>query len=150
MIAGDQLLPRISSNVSLGTLEPEADPLGQWLDSLFRFRRDLDPDILVLPAHGEPFRGAHVRIDAIANEHASRLDALAAALREAPRRAVDCFAILFGREIEDSVIGLASGEAMAHLRHLERTGRATREDRDGVWWFSDRGLPPATTGLTSM
>ena len=34
MIAGDQVLPRITSNVSLSLSEPEADPLGEWLDSI--------------------------------------------------------------------------------------------------------------------
>lgn len=136
MIAGDQLLPRISSNISLGAMEPEADPLADWLASLARFERDLDPAVLVLPAHGEPFTGAHIRLAALAAGHTDRLDALELLLREAPRRAVDCFVTLFGREIDDSVIGLATGEALAHLRWLERAGRARRDVRDGVWWFS--------------
>ena len=136
MLSGDQLLPRISSNVSLGTMEPEGNPLADWFAALARFRRALAPDVLVLPAHGEPFTGAHVRLDAIAAEHRARLDALEAALAEQPRRAVDCFDTLFGRPIDDPVLALASGEAMAHLRYLERAGRARRAVRDGVWWFS--------------
>jgi hypothetical protein len=31
---------------------------------------------------------------------------------------------------------MATGETLAHLRHLEVTGRAVRETRDGVWWYS--------------
>ena len=54
-----------------------------------------------------------------------------------PRRAVDCFSILFGRAIGDGVYGLATGEAMAHLRHLEAGGRAQREVRDGVAHLTD-------------
>ena len=45
---------------------------------------------------------------------------------------MDCFSVLFGRKIDDSVYGMATGEAMAHLRHLEVEGRAVREERDGV------------------
>ena len=63
-----------------------------------------------------------------------RLDALHDHLRE-PRRAVDCFPILFGRRIDDSIMGLATGEALAHLRRLEVEGRAVREMRDGVRWY---------------
>ncbi|HET9428808.1 MAG TPA: MBL fold metallo-hydrolase [Allosphingosinicella sp.] len=134
LIAGDQVLPRITSNVSLSLSEPEADPLGDWLQSIARLRT-LPEDLLVLPAHGEPFTGLHARLDALAAGHYGRLDALEDHLAE-PRRAVDCFGVLFGRRIDDSVYGLATGEAMAHLRWLENAGRAVREMRDGVAWFS--------------
>jgi glyoxylase-like metal-dependent hydrolase (beta-lactamase superfamily II) len=134
MIAGDQVLPRITSNVSLNLSEPEADPLGDWLASIAKLRQ-LPDSLLVLPSHGEPFTGLHARLDALAHGHADRLDALHAHLAM-PRRAVDCFPILFGRAIDDGLIGLATGEALAHLRHLEVEGRATREARDGVNWYS--------------
>lgn len=133
MISGDQVLPRITSNVSLTLSEPEADPLGEWLASIAKLRL-LPDDLLVLPSHGEPFTGLHARLDALANGHAERLDALHAHLDE-PRRAVDCFSVLFGRQIDDGVYGMATGEAMAHLRHLEVEGRAVREVRDGVHWY---------------
>jgi glyoxylase-like metal-dependent hydrolase (beta-lactamase superfamily II) len=133
LIAGDQLLPRITSNVSLTLSEPRGDPLGDWLASLAKLRT-LPADLLVLPSHGEPFTGLHARIDAVEAGHAGRLDALHEHLAQ-PRRAVDCFTILFGRKIEDGSFGLATGEAMAHLRHLEVTGRAAREWQDGVALF---------------
>lgn len=133
LVSGDQVLPRISSNVSLGSAEPDADPLGEWLSSIDRLLQ-LPDDLLVCPAHGEPFRGLHVRLTALADEHHRRLDELAAAL-DTPRRAVDCFPLLFRRPIGDNQRGLATGETLAHLRHLEVTGRITREDRDGVWWW---------------
>ena len=139
LIAGDQVLPRITSNVSLSLSEPEADPLGDWLDSIARLRQ-LPADLLVLPSHGEPFTGLHARLDALAEGHLGRLEALHDHLAE-PRRAVDCFGILFGRAIGDDVYGMATGEALAHLRRLEVSGRAVREVRDGVAWF--RRLPLA-------
>ena len=43
--------------------------------------------------------------------------------------------MLFGRRIDDGMYGLATGEAMAHLRHLEVTGRARREVKDGAHWY---------------
>jgi glyoxylase-like metal-dependent hydrolase (beta-lactamase superfamily II) len=135
IIAGDQVLPRITSNVSLSLSEPEADPLGDWLSSIAKLRQ-LPDTLLVLPSHGEPFTGLHARLDALAHGHCDRLDALHAYLGEAPRRAVDCFSILFGRAIDDSIIGLATGEALAHLRRLEVEGKAQRDVRDGVHWYS--------------
>jgi glyoxylase-like metal-dependent hydrolase (beta-lactamase superfamily II) len=133
MIAGDQVLPRITSNVSLSLSEPESDPLGEWLDSIARLKL-LPEDLFVLPSHGEPFTGLHARLDALDHGHRDRLDALHRHIRE-PRRAVDCFGVLFGRKIDESVLGLATGEAMAHLRRLEVEGRAVREIRDGFYWY---------------
>ena len=134
LIAGDQVLPRISPNVSLHVNEPGADPLGEWLASIARFRA-LPDDLLVLPGHGDPFYGLHARLDALAREHHDRLDALVAFM-DHPRRAVDCFPHLFRRPIGPDVIGMATGEALAHLRHLEVTGRARRAVSDGIWWYS--------------
>ena len=42
---------------------------------------------------------------------------------------------VFGRKIDDGSLGLATGEAMAHLRHLEVEGRAVRDESDGVYWY---------------
>jgi glyoxylase-like metal-dependent hydrolase (beta-lactamase superfamily II) len=134
LIAGDQVLPTISSNVSLSAAEPYANPLGEWLASIDKLLT-LDANLLVLPAHGRPFRGLHARLHALRDDHHERLDAMAAALTESPRRAVDCFPLLFRREIGDEHRGLATGETLAHLRWLEVEGRVRRESRDGVWWW---------------
>lgn len=134
LISGDQVLPRISSNVSINISEPMADPLGEWLASIDKLLDVLPADLLVCPAHGEPFQGLHVRLRALRDEHLARLDALASHLAE-PRRVIDCFSQLFNREIGSDHRELATGEALAHLRRLELEGRACRETRDGVWWF---------------
>jgi glyoxylase-like metal-dependent hydrolase (beta-lactamase superfamily II) len=139
MIAGDQVLPRITSNVSLSLSEPEADPLGEWLASIEKLKGRSDT-LLVLPSHGEPFTGLHARLDALAHGHRDRLDALHERLGE-PRRAVDCFGTLFARQVDDNLLGLATGEALAHLRRLEVEGRAVRDARDGVHWY--RATPAA-------
>jgi glyoxylase-like metal-dependent hydrolase (beta-lactamase superfamily II) len=134
LVAGDQVLPRISSNVSVGPMEPEADPLGEWLTSIDKLLL-LPDDLLVCPAHGEPFHGLHTRLKALRDEHHGRLDRVAEAMKAGPMRAVDCFGLLFNRAIGDDNRPLASGEALAHLRRLELDGRATRENRDGVYWY---------------
>jgi glyoxylase-like metal-dependent hydrolase (beta-lactamase superfamily II) len=133
LLAGDQILPRISSNVSVSLHEPQGDPLADWLASIDRLL-DLPADTLVLPSHGEPFTGLHVRLAALRDGHHAQLDALALHLAE-PRRAVDCFLLLFRRTIGSEELGLATGEAMAHLRRLERDGRARAHDRDGALYF---------------
>ncbi len=142
IIAGDQILPRITSNVSLSYSEPEGDPLGDWLGSIAKFRA-LPAGLLVLPAHGEPFHGLHARLDQLADGHEDSLDQLEAHIRAEPRRVVDCFGVLFKRPVDDTILDLATGEALAHLRHLEVTGRARRETRDGLWWWSAPVTHPA-------
>jgi glyoxylase-like metal-dependent hydrolase (beta-lactamase superfamily II) len=133
MISGDQILPRISSNVSVTMNEPEGDPLGDWLNSIDRLL-ELPDTLLICPAHGEPFYGLHNRLRALRDEHLSRLDSLAISLSN-PKRAVDCFPLLFNRKIGPENRELATGEAQAHLRRLHRDGRARREMVDGVYWY---------------
>ena len=134
-ISGDQILPRISSNISVWPTEPLADPLGDWLTSLDRLGDLLPAGAFVLPGHGEPFTGVLPRIDALKRGHAVSLKRLERALRE-PRRAVDVFASLFARPVGDGILGMATGEAIAHLNYLAGQGRVRRErDADGVdWW----------------
>lgn len=135
LISGDQVLPRISSNVSVNITEPDADPLGEWLASIDKLLRIIPADVTVCPAHGEPFKGLHVRLMALRDEHRMRLYNLAEAAAKAPMRAVDAFPLLFNRPIGEHNRGLATGEALAHLKRLEVEGRVKREDRGGVWWY---------------
>lgn len=135
-LSGDQILPKISSIVSVYATEPLADPLGDWLRSLKRLRDILPEDLLALPSHGEPFRGVHARLNALIRGHEAALRRLERTLRE-PKRAVDVFSALFVRPIDDGLLGMATGESLAHLNHLERQGRATRSpDAEGVEWWS--------------
>ncbi len=134
-ITGDQLLPRISSNVSVHPTEPEADPLKDWLDSCAKLKAILPGDVLVLPSHNEPFRGAHLRLDELIAGHESAMAALHALCAE-PRRAVDCFPALFRARITGGNYGMATGESLAHLNCLRARGRMTRTaDADGVDWY---------------
>lgn len=135
LVSGDQVLPKISSNVSVVVTEPDADPLGEWLASIDRLLT-LPADLLVCPAHGEPFRGLHTRLIALRDEHRGRLDRLAEAAADKPMRVLDAFPMLFRRNLTDEHQDLATGEALAHFRRLEVEGRVRRETRDGVWWFS--------------
>ena len=135
VLGGDQILPKISSNVSVWPTEPEADPLGDWLDSLERMKMVLPDSALVLPSHGEPFYGVQARLDALIRGHERALKRLERSLGE-PRRGVDVFGSLFARPIGDGVRGMATGEAIAHLNYLLRRGRVARtRDATAVdWW----------------
>lgn len=135
LISGDQVLPRITPNVSVFPTEPEGDPLKEWLQSSGRLREMLPDDLLVLPAHEAPFYGLHVRISQILEGHKRDLGSLFELLSE-PRRAVDCFPALFNREIDSGSMGLATGETLAHLNCLLGRRRIERTtDEHGVHWY---------------
>lgn len=135
LISGDQVLPRISSNVSVFPTEPEADPLSDWLASLTLLRATVPDQVLVLPAHNEPFRGLHHRLNKLIDGHEAQLARLQDALRE-PRRAVDVFSLLFRRPIGNDMMSLATGESLANLNCLMRRGLVQREtDAQGQLWY---------------
>jgi glyoxylase-like metal-dependent hydrolase (beta-lactamase superfamily II) len=135
LISGDQLLPTISSNISVHPTEPAANPLSDWMDSLRDLKNRFPEDVLVLPAHGKPFRGAHTRLDRLIHEHDKCLAGLHELCTEA-KRAVDTFPELFKGRITDSNLMFATGESIAHLNYLLNTGQMTVDtDEDGVRWY---------------
>lgn len=137
LLAGDQILPKISPNISVYPLEPEGDPLGEWLTSCASLRDELsdDAETLVLPGHGEPFFNPAQRLERIIVKHGSALDRLEAWLEE-PRTVIECFDAIFRRAVTKGHESLAVGETLAHLHRLRADGRAVRRLRgDGVYEF---------------
>lgn len=135
-VSGDQVLPRISSNVSVFPTEPLADPLSDWLDSCRKLIDAVPNDVLVLPSHNEPFRGLHERLNALIEGHERALQRVSHRLRQGPKRAVDLFGALFARKIGADLIGMATGEAIAHVNCLIGRGLArARADEKGVVYY---------------
>jgi len=135
LIAGDQVLPTISPNVSVWPTEPAADPLGDWLHACRSLPQRLPADVLVLPAHGRPFRGLQPRLAALIAEHEAGLDKILELCRE-PRRAVDLFPALFRSAIGPGNLVMAAGEARAHLNYLEQqSALQVSIDADGLRWY---------------
>jgi len=136
LISGDQVLPRISSNVSVVATEPQADPLHDWLQSLEKIRQKVPDDVLVLPAHDDPFHRLHARLDHLDRSHRRALDRLQVLLAEGPKRVVDVFPVLFARRIDEELLSLATGEALANLNYLVERGRVrVTVDGEGVAWY---------------
>jgi glyoxylase-like metal-dependent hydrolase (beta-lactamase superfamily II) len=109
--------------------------MDDWLTSLARVKTMIPEDVLVLPAHNDPFHGAHVRIDHLIRGHERSLIRLLRTLAE-PKRAVDVFSALFARPIGEDLIGMATGESLAHLNCLLHRGQAVKQaDENGVDWY---------------
>ncbi len=138
LISGDQILPTITTNISVWWTEPEADPLALFLDSGRRFAALLDPETLVLPSHRRPFRNVHARLAQLAEHHRQRLQqVLDACARETT--AAELVPVLFQRKLDGHQMGFAMGEAIAHLNHLVTQGRMERvADAAGVFRFRKR------------
>ena len=130
LISGDMVLPRISTNVSVFAIEPEANPVQQYLDSLAKYA-GLPADTLVLPSHGKPFRGLQTRIGQLQTHHAARLAEVVTAC-DKPRNAADIVPIMFPRPLDTHQLTFALGEALAHLHQLWYAGVLRRSvDAEG-------------------
>jgi glyoxylase-like metal-dependent hydrolase (beta-lactamase superfamily II) len=140
LLAGDQLLPRISSNVLVTCIEPEGNPLQLWFDSLRRLEQ-LAPDTLVLPSHERVFRGLHARTQELREHHEGQFEMLDRLLQETTQcTAFEAMQRLFPRlrhAVDDM---LALGETIAHLSWLRYAGKLQRRlDEDGAhrYWRAD-------------
>lgn len=134
LISGDMVLPRISTNVSVFAIEPEANPVQLYLDSLAKYHA-LPPDTLILPSHGKPFCGLHIRITQLNDHHAARLAEVAEACRT-PQSAGDIVPVMFTRPLDAHQLTFALGEALAHLHKLWFDGILHRSiDSDGIIRF---------------
>jgi glyoxylase-like metal-dependent hydrolase (beta-lactamase superfamily II) len=136
LISGDMVLPRISTNVSVIDLEPEANPLPLYLASIGRMLA-LPAETLVLPSHGKPFRGLHTRVGQLVAHHDERFADLMAACAQAPQTAASLLPVLFRRPLDLHQTTFAMGESIAHLNALWLRGELRRElGADGVLRFA--------------
>ena len=136
LIGGDMMLPRISTNVSVYEQEPESNALAQFLSSIDKFLA-LPEDTLVLPSHGKPFTGMHIRIRQLHDHHRDRLADVMQACTENACSAADILPVLFGREMDMHQTTFAMGEAIAHLHALWFSGKLHRTlDALGVYRFA--------------
>ncbi|WP_374356999.1 MBL fold metallo-hydrolase, partial [Chitinimonas sp.] len=134
LIAGDMLLPKISTNVGAWGADPDADAVAQFLASLDRFLA-LPDDTVVLPSHGKPFVGIAARVEALKTHHAERLEAMYLALAE-PSTAYQLLPTLFGRMFDLYQTLFAMAECIAHLNHLQAQNRIVRfVDDEGCWCY---------------
>lgn len=142
VMVGDQVLPGITSNLGVYPTEPEADPVGAWIATCRRLRKLAGPEQLALPGHRLPFTGLDTRLEQLIAHQEVALAALRRFL-DRPRRASDCFEVLYGRRIVGAAYGLALAEAVGHLNHLRRTGEVwRRRDADGAWLWQCREKAP--------
>lgn len=134
LLGGDQVLPRITTNISVHYQEPLADPLRLFMESTHKFGH-LAPDTLTLCAHDRPFYGLHQRLVQLREHHEERLETAWEACAT-PKHAIDMLPVLFRRKLDLHQQSFAVGEALAHLHYLFHQGRLERiTGDDGVHRF---------------
>lgn len=139
-LPADQVLAKISPNVSVMAHAPNADPLGQYLASLARIGAVVADDVLVLPMHNLPFLGLHRRVEELARHHDARCDDVLRAVRQAPQSTAEILPVLFERPLDAHQTGFAFGEVLAHVNLLLRSGALLAQDgADGVTRFAPAG-----------
>jgi glyoxylase-like metal-dependent hydrolase (beta-lactamase superfamily II) len=133
VLCADQVLVKISPNISVETIDPNGDPLGAYLRSLAALKQDLPPDTLALPGHNLPFVGLPERIDELTHHHRTRLDAVLNAVGEGELSTFSLVPVVFGRPIEDPhQMSFAFGETLAHVNYLLRRGALVIRERGDV------------------
>ena len=130
LISGDQILPIITSNVSVHPSEPNANPMKDWMESHDRLLEVIPDDTFVLPAHNLPFYGVRARLRDLISHHDDRMLAIEEACVE-PQVARDLLPVLFNRKLDPRQTMMALGEAIAHVHlliHRNRLKRVLGED----------------------
>jgi glyoxylase-like metal-dependent hydrolase (beta-lactamase superfamily II) len=139
LLSGDHILDTITPNIS--GWGSEGDPLGEFLESLDKIAAY---DIrLILPGHRNLILDHHRRIGELKEHHRRRIREVIGILGREGQTAyqaasrmtwdIDC------ARWEDFPIPqkwFATGEALAHLLHLERAGRVKKGWREGKAYFS--------------
>lgn len=134
--SADQVLSKISPNVSVWAVEPDQNSLGEYLASLASLTTTLPYDLLVLPGHGVPFYGLKTRIKQLADHHEERCRLIAEACREVPQTSAQLVPVVFHKHVLDAhQMGFAAGELVAHVNYMLVEGRLTAEQKDGVLRF---------------
>jgi glyoxylase-like metal-dependent hydrolase (beta-lactamase superfamily II) len=138
LISGDQVLPRITTNVGVWGNQPDGNPLELFLRSLDFFEH-LPHNTLVLPSHDRVFRGLHFRLQQLRDHHAARLDELVDAL-DKPKCAAELLPVLFKRQLDDHQLMFAIGETVAHLNYLLYENRIVRSRHDDGRYYFQAGV----------
>jgi len=146
LVAGDHILIDITPNIQCWS--DEQNPLRNYLASLDKVN-ELEID-LVLPGHRRLITDHKKRIAELKEHHERRLKEILSILGDDPQTAyqvasqmtwdLDCDS---WEEFPRAQKWFATGEAIAHMRYLERKGLIVRNDEEPIITFILNALSPA-------
>ncbi|HHX91823.1 MAG TPA: MBL fold metallo-hydrolase [Paracoccus sp.] len=132
-LATDQVIERISPNVSVHAMEPEADPLGSFIDSLQAIRKVVAADALTLPGHHLPLTDPHRRAGELIAHHEARCAMLADLVGARPLSVAEITPKLFTRKMDPHQFSFAFSETLAHVNYMIRQGRLAWVEQGAIW-----------------
>lgn len=139
LIGGDHILIDITPNIQCWT--DEQNPLQNYLESLDKVN-DMHID-LVLPGHRRLITDHRRRIAELKEHHRIRLQEVLSILSDNPMTAFEMASRMTWdlncnswNDFPSQQKWFATGEAIAHLRYLEREGSVMRKDSDGIITFT--------------
>ena len=145
--AADQVLAKITPNISVWAVEPEGNPLDLYLRSLRSLQASLPSDTLVLPGHQLPFRQPQVRCAELIRHHEERCAAIAAACRGIPRTTAEIVPFVFRRPLDPHQMSFAFSEIQAHVNYMVERGELVwGTGRDDVHTVESTAAPGAAAG----
>ncbi len=128
LIAGDNILPHITPNLSPDLLALAFRPLKSFMDSLAKVRSL--PVREVFPAHGSSFPDLNARVEEIIAHHRERKTLMLDAVKGRPKTTFEISLDIFGRDLPEFDKILALQETYVHLLELEDEG-VIRRCREG-------------------
>jgi glyoxylase-like metal-dependent hydrolase (beta-lactamase superfamily II) len=145
--AADQILAKITPNVSVWAVEPDGNPLDLYLRSLRSLQALLPPDTLVLPGHQLPFRQPQVRCAELIRHHEERCAAIASACHGVPRTTAEIVPFVFRRPLDPHQMSFAFSEVQAHVNYMVERGELFwGTGRDDVYTVESATTSSATSG----
>lgn len=131
-LAADQVMSKITPNVSVTAVDPDGDPLGLYIDTLSKIIRLVSDDALVLPGHQLPFVGLHERCRELLDHHHQRCELVLKACHRGRQAVADLVSVLFPGLLDSHETSFAFTEAHAHANYLLRLGLINKQ------WDQDR------------
>ena len=133
LIAIDAILQKITPNISVWPDRPDEDPLSRFKADLKDIAEIIDDDTLILPGHGEPFRGGRTRVHDILKHHIRREKKLIEILHDkGPLPVADFVRQIYKRPFAQSDWVFGTGEALAHANHLYSRGSIQKIKDPGI------------------
>lgn len=120
-ILGDQVLPGISSNLSLPFTEPDGDLIDEWLLSCNKLLAIADDVTLGLPGHQRPYTGIRFRLQQIISNTHAAIDRMRK-LTIRPCSAIEVMEQFYGRKLSFEQRKLMLPEIVGYLNYLCRRG----------------------------
>jgi glyoxylase-like metal-dependent hydrolase (beta-lactamase superfamily II) len=129
LISGDHILQFITPNIGW---HPDSDMLAEYLHSLDKLNPfDID---LILPSHGNAFRGHRERIKETAEHHELRCGQIAGLIQETPMTAYGIVQKIWPKGLTAFHQHFAVFEILAHLEYMQRRGRVEARENEALYW----------------